>query len=508
MSDKVEKVDEADKSLSNRILILFIATTTVLIFQGIYNIYSLEGVKTSITQVHDSAFQISLTGTDIAQPASELRQMTMGLVMAPNEQVKEEIKSQISETRDKINKALNGDTFTQFSDEGSTGLLDDISEKWKNYEKEVDKTIEYSNQGVRIAEFLHVTTNEKASYDQLTESIQNFNDYQLGITEAIYTEAQNTSSIAFWSVLLTTIVETIILKVILAYVLSLVKRYVDNKKQHAEELQEKNEALETSIDDLKRVQKQLIESEKMASLNQLVTGVAHEINTPIGIGITASSYFNEQIEKIDQSLQDKTLRPDELKAFLDSGKDSNEVLLSNLKKAAELVQRFKNLSAENIRSETARFDVGTKVSETIRTMSPSLKDVAVNVEYDQSIEIESDPSAIYHSISNLVMNSLNHAFQEEGDHQINIRVESPETELVTIVYSDNGSGISEDKIKNIFDPFYTTNRNKGGTGLGLAIVFNALSQIGGDITCNSEVGVGTTFTMNIKTPVTIRESAA
>ena len=217
MSDKVEKVDEADKSLSNRILILFIATTTVLIFQGIYNIYSLEGVKTSITQVHDSAFQISLTGTDIAQPASELRQMTMGLVMAPNEQVKEEIKSQISETRDKINKALNGDTFTQFSDEGSTGLLDDISKKWKNYEKEVDKTIEYSNQGVRIAEFLHVTTNEKASYDQLTESIQNFNDYQLGITEAIYTEAQNTSSIAFWSVLLTTIVETIILKVILAY---------------------------------------------------------------------------------------------------------------------------------------------------------------------------------------------------------------------------------------------------------------------------------------------------
>jgi len=234
----------SEKVLSKRILAIFIFTTTILILQGVYNIFSLRGVNNSIAQVYESVNQVSATSSNITLPISELRQLSMSLVMAPSQSLRGQLEIEVSVLQGKINRNLSGSQEHEFHDKKSARLFDEIGDAWKAYSAAIEVTKGYVREGVRIAEFISVTIHEKSAYDKVTLAIVAYNAYQLEISAQTFQAAQSNATIAFWAVLITTLIEVATLKIILAYVLNLVRHYVASRKDHAEELKSKNEALE------------------------------------------------------------------------------------------------------------------------------------------------------------------------------------------------------------------------------------------------------------------------
>lgn len=490
----------AGDSLSKKILVLFLATTGVLILQGIYNVYSMNGVNNSIKQVHDSVAQVSRNNAELTQPLAELRQLTMNLVMAPNRNAKAEIIEKITVETKVINVTIENYRTEQNSDQKLLAVTEDIRSSWAQYKEAVLLTIKYSDDNIRIAEFMHITSDAKDAYDKLIADVTAYNNHLVDISEVIYDKAEEDSKWAFWAVILTTITEAVILKVILFYVLNLVKKRLDERKAHIQEVTEKNSELEDNISKLKTVQGKLIEAEKQASLSKLVAGVAHEINTPIGIGITSSTLIESSTSKLGERVESGQLTKNNLTDFVSSSIETTQVLIKNLHRAAEIIQRFKRLSSDNIQPLIESLNIGDKTKDTILAISPNMKGVDVNLENIQNIEVETDSGAIYHTISNLVLNAKNHAFENIESPKVVIRMGDYQEDKVTIMVQDNGNGIDEETLPKIFDPFFSTAKNNGGTGLGLSIVFNVLARINGSIRCESEKGQGTTFFIEIPGP--------
>ena len=469
---------QSDKGLSKRILTLFIFTTCVLIIQGIYNIYSLDGVNNSITKVYDSVNHVSSTSSNVALPISELRQLSMSLVMAPNKSLRETLKIQIIALKNKTELALNNGKFSAFSDPKSQVLFNDIKEAWQDYARAVEVTLDYVKEAVRIAEFISVTVYEKKAYDKVTNAIVAYNDYQLQISADTFRQAQSNASIAFWAVLITTLVEVVILKVILAYVLNLVRHYVSARKQHAEELLNKDEAL--------------LKSEKMASLGRLVAGVAHELNTPIGICVTGASFLQEKTNALIKAYASEAMSKQDLNDFIDVVPESTDIILRNLDRASELIRSFK-LVAVDVSSEVKRqINLHAYIANVVLSLSPETKryNHKISIQGDSELVVETYPGPISQIITNLIMNSIVHAF--EGNERGWISIDAFREEgKVRLIYSDNGKGLTAKNVEMIFEHFYTTRGGDGGSGLGMSIVYNLVTQtLKGTISCTSELGKG------------------
>ncbi|MCK5876425.1 MAG: hypothetical protein KAG43_02220 [Candidatus Marithrix sp.] len=262
---------------------------------------------------------------------------------------------------------------------------------------------------------------------------------------------------------------------------------------------EANNKLEQTISKLKRTQNELIESEKMASLGGLVAGVAHEINTPIGIGVTAASTLEERTVETVALYNNKQLKGSALTAYFNIAQSSSNLILNNLNRAAELIQSFKQVAVDQSNLDKRVFAVKQYIETSLLNLKPHLKKTLhkVMVSGDEQIEINSYPGSFSQIVTNLVMNSLNHAYPVEkaGNILFEIKLDS---EHLIIEYSDDGCGIPPENLEKIFEPFFTTARIKGGTGLGLHIVFNLVSQkLNGTINVQSEVGIGTKFILNL-----------
>ncbi|WP_394126167.1 ATP-binding protein [Vibrio hepatarius] len=493
----------AGDSLSKKILLLFITTTTVLVLQGLYNIYSMNEVNTSIRQVHDSVYLVNQNNQEISYPVSELRQLTMFLVMAPNAKTKREIITLIDKDIALIDRGIEREIQNSNLDSTIQSLSLQIRSSWLEYRATVLQTLEYSEEGIRIAEFMHITTDAKNTYDKMISDVDAYNNHLVTLSDEIYIEAQENSKWAFWAVIITTVTEAIILKIILFYVLNLVKKRLDERKQHARELTNKNEELQNNIKQLQSVQNQLIEAEKQASLSKLVAGVAHEINTPVGLGITTSTHLEDLTDKIEKKVKESTLTRVDLDEFIDHSRDVTRILISNLTRAADIIQRFKRLSSDNIHSLIEKLNIGQKINDTILALGPNMKGIEIKCENFQNIEVKTDSGAIYHTISNLVLNAKNHAFEDIEHPTVTIRMDDYNDQYVRITVADNGNGIDEEDQNKIFDPFFSTNRENGGTGLGLSIVYNVLARIDGTIDCKSKKGQGTIFTIDIPGPATL-----
>jgi len=266
-----------------------------------------------------------------------------------------------------------------------------------------------------------------------------------------------------------------------------------------EELTAINEELELTLNKLKETQKQLIESEKMAALGQLVAGVAHEVNTPLGIAVTLSSHIDRNLKHYnEQYLSGKMKEKDLLKHF-EKTKESSRIIISNLKIVANLINSFKQISVDQSIQNKRTFNIKEYVEDILLSMNSKLKTTKHIIEIicDKDININSYPDAFFQILTNLINNSLLHGFEGIQEGKILIQIFKKDNEL-NIIYSDNGIGIEKDKIHYIFDPFYTTKRNKGGTGIGLYIVYNIVNyKLKGTIECNSEISKGTTFEINI-----------
>ena len=260
-------------------------------------------------------------------------------------------------------------------------------------------------------------------------------------------------------------------------------------------VKERTAELEKSYKTLVEAQKKLVESEKMASLGGLVAGVAHEVNTPVGVSVTAASFLQEKTRQIAKTDPEDPGFRDKLRMYLKAAEDSSALILSNLKRAADLVAGFKQVAVDQTAGKRRRFNLKDYLDEVLVSMRPKFKHTkhSIVVDCPDDIEINSYPGAIAQIITNLVINSLVHGFDgvEKGDIHISIERVS---DGIRLIYRDNGVGMEKEMVGRIFEPFFTTRRHAGGTGLGMHIVYNQVSQtLKGSIECKSAPGKGVEF---------------
>ena len=263
------------------------------------------------------------------------------------------------------------------------------------------------------------------------------------------------------------------------------------------ERQQAEQALQQSLDNQKTMQEYLIQSEKMAALGGLVAGVAHEVNTPVGVGVTAASHLKQITDQFRERFTTGTMRRQDLHEYLQDTAEASDILLKNLERASQLIKSFKQVSVDQSNETPRRFKVKQYLDEILLSMNPRLKKLrhTVGVECAEDLEIEGYPGAFAQIVTNLVMNSLIHAYEPDMAGNMHI-VMFREQDSIKMIFSDDGKGIPTDVLPKIFDPFFTTKRGAGGTGLGLFVIYNiVVKQFGGSISCDSEPGQGTIFTI-------------
>jgi signal transduction histidine kinase len=251
-------------------------------------------------------------------------------------------------------------------------------------------------------------------------------------------------------------------------------------------------------EELIQTRQELVQSEKMASLGRLVAGFAHELNTPLGVAVGCASALQREAHKIRHLMAQEEVDVDDLLEAVISIEKGFTLTLSNLERAANLVTSFKRTAVDQTSNDIRTFRVLEVIEDTINTLQSRFKktDIKIQVACPQELKVKSFPGALEQLLTNLLMNSLIHGF-EEGQRagQIQILVQLQENHL-HLEYSDNGKGIASENLAKIFEPFFTTHRAHGGSGLGMYICYNlVMTQLQGTITCDSVLGNGVKFTI-------------
>lgn len=250
-----------------------------------------------------------------------------------------------------------------------------------------------------------------------------------------------------------------------------------NLEEKQSELEEMNAILEEQVELIERTQGKLVEAEKMASLGRMVSSLAHELNTPLGICVTLHSNMKRDSKHIKKTLENKRLTKNCLVEYLDDMISATDMFHNNLETVVDLVERFKMLSSGKIQMNEREINLYEYLHAQMNALKPELRESSHKycIECPRDINMVIDPSALSQVIRNLTMNSVIHGFDDRPSGQIDIHVKKKK-ERVLIEYADNGIGLSEGEKDKIFEPFYTTKRNQGGTGLGLSIVHSAVTQ--------------------------------
>lgn len=272
-------------------------------------------------------------------------------------------------------------------------------------------------------------------------------------------------------------------------------------KTRTDALKESNQELLTTLEKLHQFQGQLVETEKMASLGDMVAGVAHEINTPIGLGVTASSLLSDRLIEIKQGFENKTLKSSQLKNFLTQGEENIGIIYRNLERAAKLISSFKKVAVDQSSVDSSAFNVKELIEEVSITLKSKLSRLNIELIIDcpEKLIIESKPGALNQILLNLILNSIIHAFEERPKGTINITVFFLSGQI-HLCYKDDGIGINKNIIAKVFEPFTTTKRGSGGSGLGLHLVYNIVTQaLKGHIDLESSSELGTTFNITFPT---------
>lgn len=261
-------------------------------------------------------------------------------------------------------------------------------------------------------------------------------------------------------------------------------------------LKDANQELIQTLEKLHQFQRQIVQNEKMASLGDMVAGVAHEVNTPIGLGVTASTMMLDRLAVIQKDFENKTLKASAMKRFLDESSENLNIIYRNLNRAAELISSFKQVAVDQTSESSRSFCVAQLVNEILLSLQPRLKKLKHNINLicDPTLSVETKAGPINQILINLIMNSVIHGFENIEEGTIDIRAELVSSNKLKLVYTDNGKGIPPEIRKRIFDPFVTTKRGQGGSGLGMHLVYNLVTQgLNGSISITSEEGKGVEF---------------
>ncbi|MGB0567394.1 MAG: sensor histidine kinase [Alteromonas macleodii] len=280
----------------------------------------------------------------------------------------------------------------------------------------------------------------------------------------------------------------------------------NERADYEQRLIEANQTLEQKVIDrtaeLEAAQEKLVESEKMAALGNLVAGIAHEVNTPLGIALTSVSNCKEELKDIYRDFENDELTEQGFKDFEAICSEGLNLAETSLMRAANLVQDFKRTSADQTSLEIEEIALDEYIPRVCNPLKPMLRkeQVELSIDVTPNLVITTCPGIIAQLLTNLISNAQRHAFGPSVNNDVN-RVSvscSKNAKGIVISVQDNGKGIPEALHKKVFEPFYTTARDKGGTGLGLNILYNLVRQkFNGEIDLTSTPGEGTKVTVCI-----------
>ena len=259
--------------------------------------------------------------------------------------------------------------------------------------------------------------------------------------------------------------------------------------EHLDYEQSLEAELSALVTQLEVTQRQLVESEKMSALGNLVAGVSHEVNTPLGIAITTHSIMADEFKKLKSKLDSQSLSMKDMASFCDTSDSALSMQGENLNRAKKLIQNFKKTAADQHQLEIEILDIGQYYHRVISTLRSMLKPqkVSLEIKCEDRIMLATYPGIHAQILTNLISNSVKHGFADKNncgatsdnpkqENKILIEIKQLEHDDVEVIYSDNGRGLSHEAQQHVFDPFFTTARKHGGIGLGMSIVFNLISE--------------------------------
>lgn len=304
---------------------------------------------------------------------------------------------------------------------------------------------------------------------------------------------------------------SILLLVLLSLALRLRHSYATLETQVGERTQQ----LAKAYDELKQSQLQMMQAEKMASLGQMVAGVAHEINTPLGFSSSNVEIVRERLDEMGEvfdrfvdkladsmnaidpatamrarQLQDEQCRQEMADLLEATGEGLNQI--------TELVKSLRDFSRLD-RSKSERMNLNKGIDDVLRIANNTLSkaNAQVHRDYAELPLVECGPSQINQVLLNLIVNAAQALPEQGGNIAVQTRVNG---RFVEVCVEDDGHGIPADLLSRIFDPFVTTKELGKGTGLGLSIAYQIVQDHGGALTVESTPGTGTSFTLSL--PVT------
>jgi len=292
---------------------------------------------------------------------------------------------------------------------------------------------------------------------------------------------------------------------------AIARMQADRKLRATKELlEEQNAALNTALTQLQQAQGELVRQEKLASLGGLVAGVAHEINTPLGICVTATSHLVEELRLTRDELASGEMTEDSLQNFFDIVDQSLRIMTTNTQRAAALVRSFKQVAVDQSSGDIRSFNMRNYLNEVLLSLQPKLKGRPVQVEVDcpHDLVLDSFPGAVSQIVTNMVVNSLVHGFEREQAGKIAMRA-ALEGDTVAFTYADDGAGMDKEALDKLFDPFFTTKRGSGGSGLGAHILFNLVTgALGGTVHVDSTPGQGLRYELRFPRSMRAEKLAA
>ncbi len=259
------------------------------------------------------------------------------------------------------------------------------------------------------------------------------------------------------------------------------------------------EELREALKRLQETQAQLIRTEKLASLGGMVAGIAHEINTPIGVAVTATSAVRAWMQRLRKAQARGQLTVQELDKLLGAVEDAAALALNNVTRAADLVGSFKEVAVDQTSEERRPVKLKHYVDEIFLSLAPTLRKAkhATRVDGPDDLVVDTFPGAIAQILTNFVSNSILHGYPDGRHGNLAVTIRS-DGEVTLMTYADDGAGIAAAHLPKIFDPFFTTKRGAGGSGLGLHIVHNLVTQrLGGTIEVESVEGRGAEFRIRL-----------
>ncbi len=252
----------------------------------------------------------------------------------------------------------------------------------------------------------------------------------------------------------------------------------------------------SNITEISSMRETLQRNERLAALGKIVAGVAHDMNTPIGIALTASTTLAESVRRLDEEAQSGEMRRSVLSVFLTNSKLASQLIENNLHRAIDLISGFKQVAVDQASAQRRTFDLDVMLQTIVSTtIMPLLKPQGHQLTLDIAgdMHMDSYPGPLGQVITNLVSNAIMHAFEDKWHGRMQLMAHALNGG-VEIRFSDDGKGIPPENLQKIFDPFFTTRMGRGGTGLGLSNVHTIVTELlGGSISVSSVLGQGTEF---------------